>query len=105
MTYNKDLDVDVDDNSQDGRSIPNGFSHDPGMDGLSLYEKKALLVNRELDAHGMGKYGNSWTKRTTSSLALLLQHVGINGTSSSSAASDISSIFSTLKPLASWNLP
>ena len=29
---------------------------DPAMDGLTLYEKKALLVNRELDAHGMGKY-------------------------------------------------
>lgn len=30
--------------------------NDPGMDGLTLYEKKALLVNRELDSHGMGKY-------------------------------------------------
>lgn len=29
---------------------------DPGFRGLTLYEKKALLVNRELDAHGMGKY-------------------------------------------------
>ena len=29
---------------------------DPGFHGLTLYEKKALLVNRELDAHGMGKY-------------------------------------------------
>lgn len=26
------------------------------MEGLTLYEKKALLVNRELDSHGMGKY-------------------------------------------------
>ena len=26
------------------------------MDGLTLYEKKALLVNRELDAMGMGRY-------------------------------------------------
>ena len=26
------------------------------MEGLSLYEKKAMLVNRELDSHGMGKY-------------------------------------------------
>ena len=34
----------------------NGLGGDPEMDGLSLYEKKALLVNRELDAHGMGKY-------------------------------------------------
>ena len=29
---------------------------DPAMEGLTLYEKKALLVNRELDSHGMGKY-------------------------------------------------
>lgn len=29
---------------------------DSEMDGLSLYEKKVLLVNRELDSHGMGKY-------------------------------------------------
>lgn len=32
------------------------FADDPEMDGLSLYEKKALLVNRELDSHGMGRY-------------------------------------------------
>lgn len=30
--------------------------NDPEMAGLTLYEKKALLVNRELDSHGMGKY-------------------------------------------------
>ena len=29
--------------------------NDPEMDGLTLYEKKALLVNRELDSHGMGE--------------------------------------------------
>ena len=29
---------------------------DPEMEGLSLYEKKALLVNRELDSHGMARY-------------------------------------------------
>ncbi len=33
-----------------------GVGSDPDMEGLTLYEKKALLVNRELDAHGMGKY-------------------------------------------------
>ncbi|KAL9002954.1 MAG: hypothetical protein Q9188_004142 [Gyalolechia gomerana] len=33
-----------------------GMVNDPEMDGLSLYEKKALLVNRELNSHGMGKY-------------------------------------------------
>ena len=34
----------------------NGAAKNPEMDGLTLYEKKALLVNRELDSHGMGKY-------------------------------------------------
>lgn len=29
---------------------------DPEMEGLSLYERKALLVNRELAAQGMGRY-------------------------------------------------
>ncbi|KAI9722246.1 MAG: hypothetical protein M1812_001718 [Candelaria pacifica] len=29
---------------------------DPESEGLTLYEKKSLLVNRELDAMGMGKY-------------------------------------------------
>lgn len=33
-----------------------GLGTDPEMEGLTLYEKKALLVNRELNAHGMGKY-------------------------------------------------
>lgn len=28
--------------------------NDPEMEGLTLYEKKALLVNRELNSHGMG---------------------------------------------------
>ncbi|RSM12479.1 hypothetical protein CDV31_006320 [Fusarium ambrosium] len=27
-----------------------------GLDGLSLYEKKCVLVNREIDAQGMGRY-------------------------------------------------
>ena len=39
-----------------GLQFQNGLESDPDMDGLTLYEKKALLVNRELDAHGMGKY-------------------------------------------------
>ncbi|MCJ1438812.1 hypothetical protein MMC27_008202 [Xylographa pallens] len=30
--------------------------NDPELEGLTLYEKKALLVNRELNSHGMGKY-------------------------------------------------
>lgn len=33
-----------------------GMINDLEMDGLTLYEKKALLVNRELNSHGMGKY-------------------------------------------------
>ncbi|KAJ1323291.1 MFS-type transporter-like protein [Microdochium nivale] len=33
-----------------------GRHADPEMDGLSLYEKKALVVNRELAAQGMGRY-------------------------------------------------
>ena len=32
------------------------LSSDPELEGLTLYEKKALLVNRELDRQGMGKY-------------------------------------------------
>lgn len=31
----------------------------PDFEGLTIYEKKALLVNRELDAQGMGRY--QWT--------------------------------------------
>ena len=27
-----------------------------GLDGLSFYEKKCVLVNREIDAQGMGRY-------------------------------------------------
>lgn len=37
-------------------SQSNGLLSDPEFEGLTLYEKKALLVNRELDSHGMGKY-------------------------------------------------
>ncbi|KAL9593814.1 MAG: hypothetical protein Q9179_005679 [Wetmoreana sp. 5 TL-2023] len=43
--------------SPDGKPIEyHGVINDPEMEGLTLYEKKALLVNRELDSHGMGKY-------------------------------------------------
>lgn len=35
--------------------------HDPEMEGLTLYEKKCVLVNREIDSHGMGRYQwNIW---------------------------------------------
>lgn len=41
----------------DGKPIEyHGIINDSEMEGLTLYEKKALLVNRELDSHGMGKY-------------------------------------------------
>ena len=51
------LDVlDKEDSPADPLSYHNGFSRDPEMEGLTLYEKKALLVNRELNSHGMGKY-------------------------------------------------
>ncbi|KAL8689891.1 MAG: hypothetical protein Q9218_004540 [Villophora microphyllina] len=43
--------------SPDGKITEyHGIINDPEMEGLTLYEKKAMLVNRELDSHGMGKY-------------------------------------------------
>lgn len=30
--------------------------YDPALDSLTLYEKKSVLVDRELDAMGMGRY-------------------------------------------------
>ena len=32
------------------------FAGDPEFEGLTLYEKKCVLINREIDANGMGKY-------------------------------------------------
>ncbi|KAK5018084.1 major facilitator superfamily domain-containing protein [Cryomyces antarcticus] len=32
------------------------LSETEGLEGLSLYEKKCVLINREIDAQGMGKY-------------------------------------------------
>ena len=53
----KDLDVSVKGDSPVGHALQHNESQqDPEMEGLTLYEKKALLVNRELDSHGMGKY-------------------------------------------------
>ena len=56
MADDKDIE-----NAENKPDSPSSFTRptildDPDFDGLSLYEKKALLVNRELDAHGMGKY-------------------------------------------------
>lgn len=37
------------------------FQNDPEMEGLTLYEKKCVLINREVDATGMGRYQwNIW---------------------------------------------
>lgn len=43
------------------RWTPSSPSHvlspdDPDLDGLSLYDKKCVLINREIDAMGMGRY-------------------------------------------------
>lgn len=32
------------------------FGRDPEFQGRSLYEKKCILINRELDSYGMGRY-------------------------------------------------
>jgi len=32
------------------------YGDDPEMEGLTLYEKKCVLINREMDSNGMGKY-------------------------------------------------
>lgn len=37
-----------------GYGSRNPLLHD--LDGLTLYEKKCVLINREIDAQGMGKY-------------------------------------------------
>lgn len=42
--------------SSDEESPHYAILHDPELQGLTLYEKKVALVNRELDSHGMGKY-------------------------------------------------
>ena len=40
----------------DNLDLRRTLAEDPELIGLSLYEKKAALVNRELDSHGMGRY-------------------------------------------------
>lgn len=53
----KDADVGVSGEPRDHNPrLFNGVLDDPEMDELSFYEKKALLIDRELDSHGMGKY-------------------------------------------------
>ena len=54
MADNKDDIVNID---SEGAAIPrNVVLDDPELEGLTLYEKKAHLVNRELNSHGMGRY-------------------------------------------------
>jgi hypothetical protein len=53
-------------NGLDGEKLDNGDQHSPARssaiigdseeEGSSLYEKKCILINRELDAMGMGRY-------------------------------------------------
>lgn len=54
--FNSSSALDKGDSPDDRPSHQHGHFSDPAMEGLTLYEKKALLVNRELDSHGMGKY-------------------------------------------------
>ena len=57
MATDKDINVGVLGEPRDHHPpFFNGVLDDAEMDGLSLYEKKTLLVDRELDSHGMGKY-------------------------------------------------
>ena len=57
MVEDKRVDVGVLHESPEGRlSFRHGVSDDPELDGLTLYEKKALLINREFNSQGMGKY-------------------------------------------------
>ena len=53
----KTVDIGVSHKSpKDQSSFRDGVLDDPEMDGLTLYEKKALLINREFNVQGMGKY-------------------------------------------------
>ena len=52
----EDKAVDIGVSPEDRPSRRNEALDVPEMDGLTLYEKKALLVNREFNAQGMGKY-------------------------------------------------
>lgn len=57
MGTDKDVDVGVLGEPHDHNPHHlNGALDDPETDGLSLYEKKAVLIDRELDSHGMGRY-------------------------------------------------
>lgn len=47
--------IDEDDRERWARS-PATHLEDPELEGMSLYDKKCVLINREIDAMGMGKY-------------------------------------------------
>jgi hypothetical protein len=42
-----------------GNNAHDDLSADPNLEGLTLYEKKAFLINRELDRQGMGRCESS----------------------------------------------
>lgn len=52
-TTNADDTLRSDSLAEDGAIRSTPFA---GLDGLTLYEKKCVLINREIDAQGMGKY-------------------------------------------------
>ena len=54
MADKKDAAVDIDD--RDTATYRHEINDDPEFENLTLYEKKALIVNRELNSHGMGRY-------------------------------------------------
>ena len=82
MADEKALGLDLKGDSPERRSY-DAPRIDPEMEGLTLYEKKALLVNRELDSHGMGKY----QVKSFQECEDIRQMTGNSGISSSCAAS------------------
>lgn len=42
--------------SLDAPSRSRSLTDELQLEGLTLYEKKCILINREIDCHGMGKY-------------------------------------------------
>ena len=57
--------------TEDGKNAnpaTNALATDPELEGLTLYEKKAVLVNRELDQQGMGRY--QWVSKFPSQVAV-----------------------------------
>eukprot|EP01111_Echinosteliopsis_oligospora_P010970 TRINITY_DN3505_c0_g1_i1.p1 TRINITY_DN3505_c0_g1~~TRINITY_DN3505_c0_g1_i1.p1 ORF type:complete len:325 (-),score=41.21 TRINITY_DN3505_c0_g1_i1:193-1167(-) len=48
--------IQIKEQEQEAAELKLYYASDPTLRGLSLYEKKAVLVNRELDSHGMGRY-------------------------------------------------